>query len=321
MIKNRNKKWTVEDIEKLKELYPDTRNEDIGRIMNISTNSIVSKSANVGLHKSKQHKSNMLGNRNKKIGRDLSFDVVKEIALKYRTRGEFQEKDCSAYQTARRANYLDSICNHMSVVSYSIPQIILRKIMDGLIKSPSNYSTRRVIKPYEIDVYYPKFKLAFEYNGLYWHSEFGNNIKKHYHLNKTKSCAIHGINLVHIFENEWLYKQEIVKSIIKNLLNINLDVVKINGRDCEVREIHEKIKNGSHGIKSGKGFYDHSTGPVSLRTMSTETSDKHDICLERLRSSFYKSLDAVIRQDICSREQIDFIIREYTGAEKGPYEL
>ena len=85
--------------------------------------------------------------------------------------------------------------------------------------------------------------------------------------------------------------------------------------------LHEKIKNGSHGIKSGKGFYDHSTGPVSLRTMSTETSDKHDICLERLRSSFYKSLDAVIRQDICSREQIDFIIREYTGAEKGPYEL
>lgn len=218
MIKNRNKKWTVEDIEKLKELYPDTRNEDIGRIMNISTNSIVSKSANVGLHKSKQHKSNMLGNRNKKIGRDLSFDVVKEIALKYRTRGEFQEKDCSAYQTARRANYLDSICNHMSVVSYSIPQIILRKIMDGLIKSPSNYSTRRVIKPYEIDVYYPKFKLAFEYNGRGWHHNDDVIERDKIKLVKFKEL---GITPIIIIENDRNYEEDIKNQLVKNLNIIN----------------------------------------------------------------------------------------------------
>jgi len=35
----------------------------------------------------------------------------------------------------------------------------------------------------ELDIYLPDLKLAFEYNGLFWHSE--NYKERKYHLNKT----------------------------------------------------------------------------------------------------------------------------------------
>jgi serine/threonine protein kinase len=77
---------------------------------------------------------------------------------------------------------------------------------------------RSILKNLELDIYLPKIKLAIELNGLYWHSELYKN--KNYHLNKTKLCEEKGITLLHIFEDEWLEKLEIVKSIIKNKLNL-----------------------------------------------------------------------------------------------------
>ena len=102
---------------------------------------------------------------------------------------------------------------------------------------------RTVLNGKELDFYVPSKNFAIEINGLYWHSESAGGINKHYHLNKTKSCMNHGIHLIHIFENEWINKKEIVKSIIRNFINYSSDVVKINGRDCLVSEIKESVKN------------------------------------------------------------------------------
>lgn len=103
-------------------------------------------------------------------------------------------------------------------------------------------NNRTVLYGKELDFYVPSRKYAFEINGLYWHSEIGGEISKNYHLNKTKSCAWHGINLVHIFENEWINKQEIVKSIVKNLLKCGNET-KINARECIIQEVAENVKN------------------------------------------------------------------------------
>ena len=100
---------------------------------------------------------------------------------------------------------------------------------------------RNKIKPYELDIYIPSKRIAIEFDGLYWHSE--KNIKdKNYHLNKTELCEKQNIQLIHIFEDEWVLKQEIVKSRIKQILGIN-NSERIHARKCQIKEISHKIKN------------------------------------------------------------------------------
>lgn len=80
-------------------------------------------------------------------------------------------------------------------------------------------NTRKVIPPKELDIYIPEKKVAIEYNGLYWHSDIANN-DRYYHYNKTTECEKKGIRLIHIYSDEWKYKQEIVKSIIASALGV-----------------------------------------------------------------------------------------------------
>ncbi|MFW6281265.1 MAG: hypothetical protein ACOC1O_00510 [bacterium] len=93
---------------------------------------------------------------------------------------------------------------------------------------------RAILNGKEIDIYLPDYKLAIEYDGLYWHSEKRGK-DKYYHLEKTKEAKEKGIDLIHIFEDEWRDKKEIVKSIIKNKLN---KTIKIFARKCFIKEIN-----------------------------------------------------------------------------------
>lgn len=85
----------------------------------------------------------------------------------------------------------------------------------------------------EIDIYIPSLKIAIEYDGLYWHNE--DHKAKLYHLDKTEECEKLGIHLFHIFEDEWNYKQDIIKSMLENLLNNTKN--SIFARKCEIKEV------------------------------------------------------------------------------------
>lgn len=110
----------------------------------------------------------------------------------------------------------------------------IKTIYDGEIIT----NTRSVINPYELDIYLPELNIAFEYNGLYWHSDIYKN--NHYHLNKTKLCEDKNIKLIHIFEDEWINKQNIIKNIIlKTISPKKLNV--IYARKCIIKEVNNKI--------------------------------------------------------------------------------
>lgn len=102
-------------------------------------------------------------------------------------------------------------------------------------------NTYSVIPPLEIDIFLPEESLAIEVNGLYWHSQLAGNKYKNYHLNKTNSCNKKNIQLIHIFEDEWIFKKEIIKSKLKSIISENSD--KIYGRNCYVKVIDSKTKN------------------------------------------------------------------------------
>ena len=97
-------------------------------------------------------------------------------------------------------------------------------------------SSMSIIPSRQLDIYIPSHNLAIEYNGLYWHSELFK--ESNYHLNKTELCESKNIRLIHIFEDEWEYKQDIVKSRIKNILGITNN--KKYARKCEIKEVSSK---------------------------------------------------------------------------------
>ena len=88
---------------------------------------------------------------------------------------------------------------------------------------------KTILYPKELDIYIKSHGLAIEYNGLRWHSEkFGKD--KEYHLNKTLECKNKHINLIHIFEDEWEDKKEIVKHKLKHILKYDTSLPKIYAR-------------------------------------------------------------------------------------------
>lgn len=97
-------------------------------------------------------------------------------------------------------------------------------------------NNRSVIKHYELDFYINEYNLAIEFDGLYWHSE--EHKEKYYHLNKTLACENQNIRLIHIFEDEWNFKKEIVKSMI--LAACGKFERKIFARKCEVKRLDKK---------------------------------------------------------------------------------
>jgi hypothetical protein len=112
-----------------------------------------------------------------------------------------------------------------------------KEVLD-FVKSLTNNveeNTRKIIAPYELDIYIPEYNLAIEFNGNYWHSEAGGKDKA-YHINKTNTCKDKGIQLLHIFEHQWLEKQEIFKSVIANKLGFS---DKIYARKCKVVELKD----------------------------------------------------------------------------------
>jgi hypothetical protein len=178
MKENKRKYWSESEINLLIENYSDNFNSELVKILNRSESSIYNMANNLGLKKSKTHISKCISKRNKMVGRDLTYDLIVNIAKKYKTRSELQKKDPSVYTSLRRNGLLDEACSHMVIKNFSIPQIILKKIIEVLVTNDVTYNDRSVLNPYEIDVYLPTLKLGFEYNGKGWHKDNLNDVKK-----------------------------------------------------------------------------------------------------------------------------------------------
>ena len=97
-------------------------------------------------------------------------------------------------------------------------------------------NTRKIISPYELDIYLPEYKIAIEYCGLFWHSAASLKKSRHmsdktianYHKMKHEGCAKKGIRLITIFEDEWLEQRELCLNKIMQRIKRPLDVISNN---------------------------------------------------------------------------------------------
>ena len=122
--------------------------------------------------------------------------------------------------------------------SYKEKEVLdfVKSIYDGEI-IPNAHG---IIGRKELDIYLPEKHLAIEFDGFYWHSEQKGKDES-YHLNKTNACADKGIRLIHIFEDEWKEKKEIVEDRIRSILGIGQ--TRIFARKCDVMELDSKTAN------------------------------------------------------------------------------
>lgn len=99
-------------------------------------------------------------------------------------------------------------------------------------------NTRKILGGLELDLFIPELNLAIEYNGCRWHTELEGGKHKNYHLNKLLDCKKLGIDLIHIFDYEWINRKEQVKSFLKSKLGKNTKY--IYARKCEVKEVEKQ---------------------------------------------------------------------------------
>jgi predicted nucleic acid-binding Zn-ribbon protein len=77
---------------------------------------------------------------------------------------------------------------------------------------------RKTLHGKEIDAFIPGRSVGFEYHGMYWHLETVVGRKRHWE--KANAADAAGIQLVQIYEYEWLNKRPIVESKIRCLLGL-----------------------------------------------------------------------------------------------------
>lgn len=115
------------------------------------------------------------------------------------------------------------------------------KELREFIETELGYKTEKYIRgahntKFELDIYIPQLKLGIEYNGSYWHST--ERKTRAYHYNKSREALKEDIQVIYIWEDQWKYKQEILKDILRARLGILKN--RIYARQCIIKEIDNK---------------------------------------------------------------------------------
>jgi len=203
--------------------------------------------------------------------KDYKLTEERMIKIKCKTCNNYYEISSKLlYGRFNEYKKLCTICNpidsHISGKELELFDFIKEHYNDEIIKND-----KKILNGKELDIYLPNINLAFEFNGVYWHSELYKD--KNYHINKSDNCEKQGIHLIHIYEDDWIYKNNIIKSMILNKLGKIKN--KIYGRKTEIKKLdNNKLirdflnKNHLQGFVGAKVkiglFYDNEL--VSLMT-------------------------------------------------------
>ena len=198
--------------------------------------------------------SNVKSVMDKKIQTFLNKTIINLSDLKYLTLIKYTDNYDIEFQ--------HNICNHQFNINRQLLHLRINKnrnictICDPIYNHSSyleldvlNYIktiyNKEILTQYKfdknskmsLDIYLPDLNIGFEVNGLIWHSSLYRD--KSYHEYKYKLCKNNNIRLINIWEDDWLYKQEIIKDIINKSLNIT---TVIYGRKTKLKQIDSNIE-------------------------------------------------------------------------------
>ena len=141
-----------------------------------------------------------------------------------------------------------NICTNCFPISEnsSISQIELYNFIIENYNGEVIENYKNAINPYEIDIYIPDLNIGFEFNGVWWHSDKYKS--DNYHLKKYEVSVQNNIQLISIWEDDWITKRDICKSFILNKLLLSIN--NFFARKCIIKEIDyntsRKFLNDNH---------------------------------------------------------------------------
>lgn len=166
----------------------------------------------------------------------LQCNTCKKQLNKHLTNGRWQNIYCSGCYGDKNRSFAEQ----------EISDFILTHNANIVVKNNLKISTNKK----EFDIFIPSLNTAIEYNGILWHSfgtTYPNNYSsykhKKYHLrDKWDYCKNNNITLISIFENEWLLKKDIVKSMLLAKLNLIPTQNRLYARTCKVVKLTPQDK-------------------------------------------------------------------------------
>ncbi len=80
------------------------------------------------------------------------------------------------------------------------------------------------------------------------------------------------------------------------------------------------LNNGNLGVKSGKGFYDYTLPHLDKKEISLQGLQKNNIS-NKLYEYYLEPVFEAINSGLCTKEQIEHIVKEYMDCDKSPFML
>ena len=130
-------------------------------------------------------------------------------------------------------------CPHCRPAGNEMEREVFQFLTETL-QAETKERTRTVIPPMELDFWIQSERLGIELDGLFWHGE-SRGTQRDYHLRKTLAAEKAGANVIHVFEDEWLFKKKATKDRLRS--KVGRCRFSVGARKLEIREIPPGAKH------------------------------------------------------------------------------
>jgi hypothetical protein len=208
-----------------------------GRTHSAETKAKISKSSKA-INQVKVKKANAeILNRAAKANISISDVESRYLSLTCNSCGTEFSKTKQYFHTSKFTEELCPTCFPRNYPSSKIEDEILEYVT-SIYSGQIIRNNRSILKRREIDIWLPDLNLGIEVDGVFWHSELvllDNGYEKTKGHQKYQSCKELGIQLITIYDIEWINSPEIVKSRLSAILNSFQTT--IGARQTQVKEL------------------------------------------------------------------------------------
>lgn len=157
--------------------------------------------------------------------KDRQFEILKENFIEDELNFELRCLNCNNVFIYKKLKNPYPTCSCRKSVSSA--EIEIAEFLESL-NLEIERNNRTILNGKELDIFVPDWKIAIEYDGLYWHR--GTSGIEKYNMYQEK-----GIRLIRILENEWLCDKEKIKDYLRATFNIFEK--RIFARKCIIKDI------------------------------------------------------------------------------------